>query len=345
MKKITLLFAFMALTVVTVGQNNSLHFDGVDDYVELGQNFAFTPTDAFTIEAWIKIDAIGLKQIISKLGIEQNTFRGWGFQINAAGNLSGYVSSEWDVHSRFVRGVTVFGDDLWHHVAMTFDGADTILLYIDGLEEPIGFENTVGSLTSIATTSNTHIGNYDGNGNPGEYFDGNMDELRIWDTERTPAEILNNYNTELGGAEANLIGYYKMDVPNSTCDVEDCNSNEAHGERNGPNGSNDLVQFSEDVPVIANVACGVTSDCQLLGNADHTNLLFSVYPSPATDYVSFGGIDLNGSEVQIFNSLGSRVSTQQVENNSVDVRILTTGLYYLSFEWDNKAIIRKIVKK
>lgn len=70
MKNFTLTLFMGFLSMIAFAQNNSMNFDGVDDYVDLEQNFAFTPTDAFTIEAWIKVDDVGLKQIISKLGVE-----------------------------------------------------------------------------------------------------------------------------------------------------------------------------------------------------------------------------------------------------------------------------------
>jgi len=344
MKKITLSIFLVMITFHAFGQNNSLNFDGADDYVELGQNFAFTPTDAFTIEAWIKIDAVGLKQIISKLGVEQNTFRGWGFQINSAGNLSGYISSEWDVHSRFVEGTIVFGDNLWHHVAMTFDGADTILLYIDGQEETISVENIDGTLTTIETTSNTHIGNYDGNGNPGEYFRGNMDELRVWTGVRTPTEIADNYLTELGGTETNLIGYYKMDIPNSSCDVQDCNANEAHGERNGFNGANDSPQFSDDTPSLTDIACGATIDC-VLGAEDSPFLSLILSPNPTEGLIGIAGVEIIGTTVEIHNALGSVVGSALVSNKTIDISSLPAGLYFITLKVDTNKVTRKIIKK
>ena len=345
MKKITFSLFLGLFSVIGFAQNNSLNFDGTDDHVELNQNFAFTATDSFTIEAWVKTEVTGLMQVVSKLGIEQNTFRGWGMQLSSIGTISGYVSTEWLNNFRYVEGTTFVADGEWHHVAMSFDGLDTIQLYVDGQPDANSEETIAGSLSSIETTSDTHIGNYDGNGNPGEYFLGNIDEIRIWDGVRAPAEILDNYDNELAGTETNLIGYYKMDVPNSTCDIEDCNSNEAHGERKGANGTNNLVQFSDDVPAIDDVACGATIDCQVLGLDDNTAAMISVFPSPASNMVSFSGLDLNGTAVDIYNALGSLVSTQNVDNNSIDVSVLNSGLYFLSFELEGQTVTRKIIKK
>lgn len=249
------------------------------------------------------------------------------------------------MNSRFVEGVTVFGDNLWHHVAMTFDGADTILLYIDGQEEAISIENIAGTLTTIETSSNTHIGNYAGNGNPGEHFRGNIDDLRIWSGVRTPTEIADNYSTELGGAETNLIGYYKMDIPNSTCDVQDCNSNEAHGERNGSNGANDAPQFSDDVPNLIDVACGATIDCTILGTDDQAFLNLILSPNPTQGIISLTGIEFNDATIEIHNALGSLVGNYIILNKTIDISSLPTGLYFITLEVDANKVTRKIIKK
>ncbi|MEM7186130.1 MAG: LamG-like jellyroll fold domain-containing protein, partial [Bacteroidota bacterium] len=338
--------------VQTAQSSNGLELDGAvvpgaltDDFVDLSQNFAFEATDSFTIEAWVKTDVTGLMQIVSKLGIEENTFRGWGMQLSSMGTISGYVSTEWFNNFRYVEGTAFVADGQWHHVALSFDGADTIQLYVDGQPDANSDETIAGALTSIETTSGTHIGNYDGNGNPGEYFFGNIDEIRIWDTVRTAAEILENYNSEMGGTETNLIGYYKLDVPNSTCDVQDCNSNEAHGTRMGSNGTNDLAQFSDDVPTLADVPCGATIDCQILGITSNNLAQFSLFPSPASNVVNIAGIDMNGQEVQIYNALGRLVNTQVVADQSIDVSSLNSGLYFISFDVEGQSVSRKIIKR
>ena len=46
--------------------------------------------------------------------------------------------------------------------------------------------------------------------NNSKTIDGEIDELRIWDDNRTQAEIKANMFIELEGDEANLIAYYKM---------------------------------------------------------------------------------------------------------------------------------------
>ena len=57
-----------------------------------------------------------------------------------------------------------------------------------------------------------------------QYFDGQIDEVRIWDDARTQAEIKNNMYNELSGSESNLVAYYNMNEASGTT-LNDLTSN------------------------------------------------------------------------------------------------------------------------
>ncbi|MEP0265004.1 LamG-like jellyroll fold domain-containing protein [Dokdonia sp.] len=344
MKKTLLNFFFIVFTLTSLAQNHSLDFDGTDDFVDLQQNFAFEATDRFTIEAWINISSIGsFQQIIAKLGNGVLSFRGWGFQVTDDGILSAFISTEFFTQTRYVEGEQILQTNTWYHVAMSFDGEDEILLYVNGAPETLGVVNPDGELTTIATSAPTHIGNFD-NGTAQEHFNGKIDELRVWSGVRSTEEIATAYMTELSGNETNLLGYYKMDVTNSSCDVQDCHVNENHGDREGSNGANDLPQFSDDVPEIDDVACGVDLDCTLSVD-EVVQLEFSVYPNPAESIISFSGVHLEETNVTLYNVLGSAIKETRVVNNSIDISEIPTGIYFMVATVNNVRISKKIIKK
>ncbi|GAB5400932.1 MAG: hypothetical protein Aureis2KO_25170 [Aureisphaera sp.] len=329
-----------------VAQNQSLNFDGIDDYVDLGDNYAFEITDTFSVEAWVKFDTPGLKQIVSKLGIEEGTFRGWGLQITSAGRLSGYISTEFFNDYIFITGNSDFlFDNNWHHVAMTFDGAGSLLLYVDGLPESFTSSGG-GTVTNIQTTSNTHIGNYAGNGTPGEFFFGNIDDVRIWDSARSATEIEDNYLTELSGNEANLIGYYKFDNSDTTCDVQDCSPSGFHGTRDGSIGANDKPQFSEDIPVLVDVDCGVETGCQL-SLEDFDQNLIALFPNPTHGTITLSGLTSEISSIQVVNALGQTITEFSSQGmDTLDISELATGMYFLLIELEsNQVVTKKVIKK
>ena len=74
----------------------------------------------------------------------------------------------------------------WHHLAMSFvagDGADALKLYIDGVEVD---SETLNGLTPVTPTNNWTIGS---DRLTSRYFDGAIDDVAIWSTALTGAEI------------------------------------------------------------------------------------------------------------------------------------------------------------
>jgi len=344
MKKITLLVLGLYCGWATFAQNQSLEFDGVDDYVSLEQNFDFQATDQFTVEAWIKVDNTGFyQQVISKL---DSDFTGWGLQVENDGRLGAYLFADYLVNQRSVDGTFVVADNQWHHVAMSFDGVDTIVLYVDGEIDPISDINNAGAtLGSIANAADTHIGNYEGTGSPGEFLNGQIDDLRIWNGVRSDAEILANYNTELSGNESNLMAYYKFDNSGTACDVEDCNPNETHGTRGSTAGDEDLPVFVSDVPAIADVGCGVETVCSL-SVADLNLGELQVYPNPTTDQVTVA-VNANGNPItySIYTILGKEIVTGMSLSTSIDFSEYATGLYYLVITDGQHKVVKKVIKQ
>lgn len=343
MKKFLLLLIAISTSLASLAQNNSIYFDGIDDGVSLGQNFAFQTSDRFTAEAWIKVSEIGFQQVVSKLDVD---FTGWGLQITSTGVLSGYLFSDHGVNSRFARGTQVMTDDNWHHVAMVWDGDDIIDLYIDGELEVLSEYSIMGAvLGPIDNTADTHIGNYEGNGQTGEYLKGNIDELRIWNVNRTAAEIADNYDTELSGTESGLIGYYKMDIPNSSCDVEDCSPSEIHGDRWALAGG-EIPNFASEVPDITDVDCGNSNSCTL--GADTNEILndLALYPNPAKDEINLVGLPSQDEiKVNIYNTNGLLVKSLKITNKSFSVSELASGMYFINIEFEDRSITKKLVKE
>ena len=105
----------------------------------------------------------------------------------------------------------------WHHVALTHLGSsNTHTVYLDGV-----------ALGSNSSTVNAFLANdqwslgqeYDGT-SKGDYFQGSMDEVRIWKDVRTAAEIKANMNRSFSLDEivslTNLVAYYQFDNDDAT---------------------------------------------------------------------------------------------------------------------------------
>lgn len=101
----------------------------------------------------------------------------------------------------------------WYHIALTLDttqaSATTFELFINGSSQGNGSAITSDNIATITnSTASLTIG---ASGVPSEYVNGNMDEVRIWNTVRTSTQIANFRSVELTGSESGLVAYYPFE--------------------------------------------------------------------------------------------------------------------------------------
>nr|MBA2447140.1 LamG domain-containing protein [Chloroflexota bacterium] len=99
----------------------------------------------------------------------------------------------------------------WHHVAATMQASSRQLtLYLDGRQVLHG---TLAAHATTGTTRPLFIGR---NGNVGQYWQGKLDDVRVWNRVRSDVEILRDYRTELTGAQVGLVGNWKLNEGSGT---------------------------------------------------------------------------------------------------------------------------------
>ena len=153
----------------------AIDLDGVGDYVDCGNPPAFNMTKQISVSAWVNIRDVSTQwaSIVSK-GRSAWRLCTWfdELRIHFAVTDSHYVNAE-----------TVLHPNQWYHVCGTYDGA-SIRIYIDGVEA--GREPYSGD---IGTSSDSvWIGDY--SGSPGREWDGQIDEVRIYDRALSQTEIV-----------------------------------------------------------------------------------------------------------------------------------------------------------
>lgn len=204
MKKIYLLIVLMAIQSAVISQN-ALNFDGSNDYV-LTSYPGISGSAARTVEAWIKTTAIfdpnsgGTQGVITDWGATPN---GQRFTFNVLWNNGIRL----EVAGNGLSGSIPVNDGNWHHVAAVYNpaAANTVSLYVDGVLDISG-NLTVG--VNTATTNNLMIGKRIDNV---KYFNGSIDEVRVWNTARSQAQIQAAMNTEFCNSTSGLVAYYTFD--------------------------------------------------------------------------------------------------------------------------------------
>jgi hypothetical protein len=178
----------------TIGFDNygALSLNGSSDYVSLGGTNMPAANAAQTIAVWAKFASAAATQNIVALTNSSNS----GVQIGLAG---GSVRV-WKWGGTDLVAATAPTDGLWHHIAYTLSGT-TNSLYLDGV---LQMTSTVATTTGAATTP--FIGTY--SAAAGQYFNGQVDELRVYRAALTASQIAGlaagRYSTVGGGATFTL---------------------------------------------------------------------------------------------------------------------------------------------
>jgi hypothetical protein len=178
----------------------ALAFDGSDDFAAAPQWLSGTGT-TFTMECWARALGSGSSDgntIIHRADFN-DSYLAWAVATNTHECSISLNEKATSLTETFFFGI-------WYHVAGTYDGA-TVRLYING--------NLVGS-HAIAKTINWDLGYFGsyigGNGrDPFNKFNGQLDEVRIWNVARSQTEIQASMKRRLTGTETGLMGYYRLD--------------------------------------------------------------------------------------------------------------------------------------
>ncbi|MFV0472417.1 MAG: LamG-like jellyroll fold domain-containing protein [Paludibacteraceae bacterium] len=158
-----------------------------------------------------------------------------GFFVDRSGNInsvqfdnnaSGYLRSDFNANARFVSSLTgaIPTAGVWNHISLIVR-TDSVLVELNGVYYAVS--NTVPSWNSSFFSNTSYIGS-----DPvvaGRNIAGLFDEVRIWNTARTRAEITANKNVVLNGNETGLVAYYNFDNQNGN----DISSNGKNATING----------------------------------------------------------------------------------------------------------------
>jgi Concanavalin A-like lectin/glucanases superfamily len=112
--------------------------------------------------------------------------------------------SQTGLQSRYAFNQGVGGN--WAHYAITYDGVNTFKAYKNGQPAPTASCSNCFSSYPAVTNAQLRVGIANNN----YHFKGAVDEVRVWREERSAAQILANYNTEITGMPPCLDIYLKF---------------------------------------------------------------------------------------------------------------------------------------
>jgi hypothetical protein len=155
-----------------------------------------------TVEAWVKFDADAQEDAIV---MERGGGDTWELYLSGTGaerRFSFYGGFSTGGVTAPVSASVTAGQ--WNHVAVTRNGQGDYTMYVNGdivatSSDPSGFENGGDAPLSIGS----NVANND------RLFNGEIDELRLWNDHRSAGQIQGAYDRELTGFEPGLVGYWR----------------------------------------------------------------------------------------------------------------------------------------
>jgi hypothetical protein len=179
--------------------NRALQLNGAGNFLTISGFNGILGTSNRTCAAWVRTTATGMLPVIA-----------WG--PNSAGSKWTFLIQNGNVRlevtSGYRQGSTLVNDGQWHHVACVFanDGtpnATDVQLYVDGVAETV-FSASAAYAINTASSGPVKIGS----DVQSRYFNGGLDEPRIYDNALSPAEVAALYSAGNQSAAAWHRRYY-----------------------------------------------------------------------------------------------------------------------------------------
>jgi hypothetical protein len=181
---------------------NAVKFNGNNESIQIDDSAVLSPTNAMTVELWAKSSSLSTSdRIISKFynSIAQHS---WTMHLSGVDNTQLFVciasTLADDCENDGYTSTGFWEANVWHHLTFVFDGSQStnstrLKLYKDGNYVPFGgFQGTIPASIQDSTVPIT-IGNMY-SGTSGNSFNGNIDDVKIYNYARTPGQIVEDMN-------------------------------------------------------------------------------------------------------------------------------------------------------
>ena len=166
--------------------NSAYYFDGIDDYIDIGNDSTLKMSDAVTISVWVKLDYFplsGWHNIISDHSPSYNNGKIFRFQDNGIEIL---LDAEGSPEARYNLPDTIAG--IWQHLVATYDG-NSVKMFVNGI-----LVDSTERIGTIAINPNPLL---IGKSGFGEYFPGVIDDMIIYNVGLSNSQVADLYQGNL----------------------------------------------------------------------------------------------------------------------------------------------------
>ena len=194
------------------------------NYQDVASSSSLRPSQ-FSVAAWFKTSTnFGSNAfIVNKCGIGSDSSGqnlNYGIWMNSAEQIkAGFETSSGT--EQYVTSPGTYNDGQWHYVIVTNDGS-TVRLYVDGTQ--VATKSTSGASPETSGTKPVRVGANSRVTPPGNFFTGEVDEVRVWNDDLTTQQAADafsgtSFNTgeqvlylpfASSGTDADIFGIKKL---------------------------------------------------------------------------------------------------------------------------------------
>jgi hypothetical protein len=193
-------FAPGAVLYLPFGASGGGGYNYAPSFVATGSSYNDTPDSAalrlnqFSVAAWFKTSSnFGSDAFIANKGGIGSDSSGQNMNYGIWMTSSERIKAGFETSSgadQFVTSPSTYNDGQWHYAVVINDGVN-VILYIDGTQ--VAAKSTSGASPESTGTKPVRVGANSRVTPPGNFFTGEVDEVRVWKDDLTAQEIGNAF--------------------------------------------------------------------------------------------------------------------------------------------------------
>ncbi len=188
----------------TTPRGSSLRFNR-GDFCSAKTTDEINQLTEFTIEAWVKRETISINSVLgihtdSTPRVSLFTFRHDGDNYLATVCRANGSGTYWGPRHFVIPNI-------WNHFAIVVS-SDSLHVYVNG---NIAQSEKLEASVCLEQSSDLFFGTLPITVNGARVFEGQLDEVRIWNHERSQSQIWNNFDHTIDPTISGLVGYWRLD--------------------------------------------------------------------------------------------------------------------------------------
>ena len=329
--------------------NSAYQFDGIDDYIRIAHHPLLDFEGSFSVSFWVRLssDIVGEQERIIGKGLSHTgDVQNWSFTFKGNQTMD-YFWEPLDDTNMLTTTVDTLDSQKFYHVVGLIDTQNyETRLYING---ELNHLNSTNSQNPAANDYDLLLGvreNYQLGGGFDNYYDGIIDDIKIYTKALDDCEVLSLYNEgttnypslqaieiayDSGFLSASLYGAFYQWYLNGEL-IDGVNTQE--------------IEIFEEGNYQVQVQTGAcTSELSealyVLATEEMKMMPIRVYPNPSTDFVIIDSThSLNVILLSLYNMEG-RIIQVETSNTMIFTKNISKGMYLLKVDLSNGQQVHK----